>query len=80
MVALVESLQKAGATRATARRLAKETDPKASKGRPRNYVFRFQPKEKSFSLSLQFRKAQVPRTEIIRVLQSILEQLSQESD
>jgi ParB family chromosome partitioning protein len=80
MVALVEQLQKAGATREAARRLAREAKPKTGKGRPQNYVFRYQPKEKSFSLALQFRKAQVPRAEIIRVLQSILEQLAQEKD
>jgi ParB family transcriptional regulator, chromosome partitioning protein len=80
MVALVEELQKSGATRETARRLAKESKPKASRGRPQNFVFRYQPKEKSFSLALQFRKAQVPRAEIIRALQSILEQLAGEKD
>jgi ParB family transcriptional regulator, chromosome partitioning protein len=80
MVALVEGLQKGGATRETARRLAKESRPKPSRGRPHNYVFRYQPKEKSFSLALQFRRSQVPRAEIIRVLQSILEQLTQEKD
>jgi ParB family chromosome partitioning protein len=80
MVALVEQLQKTGGTREAARRLAKEAKPKTAKGRPHNYVFRFQPKEKSFSLSLQFRKAQVPRAEVIRVLQSILEQLAAEKD
>ncbi len=80
MVALVEELQKSGATREAARRLVKESKPKASRGRPQNFVFRYQPKEKSFSLALQFRKAQVPRAEIIRALQSILEQLAREKD
>jgi ParB family transcriptional regulator, chromosome partitioning protein len=80
MVALVEGLQKSGATREAARRLAKESRPKPARGRPHNYVFRYQPKEKSFSLALQFRKSQVPRAEVIRVLQSILEQLTQEKD
>ncbi len=80
MVRLIEELQKGGATRETARRLAKGSKPKATRGRPQNFVFRYQPKEKSFSLALQFRKAQVPRDEIIRVLQSILEQLAQEKD
>lgn len=80
MVALVDQLQKTGVSREAARRLSKEARPKAGRGRPQNYVFRFQPKEKSFTLALQFRKAQVPRAEIIRVLQSILEQLAQEKD
>jgi hypothetical protein len=38
-------------------------------------VFRYQPREKTFSLSLQFRKAQVPREEIIRSLQAIIDAL-----
>lgn len=80
MVTLVEQLQAAGATREAARRLARGAKAKGTKGRPQNYVFRYQPKEKSFSLSLQFRKTQVPRAEIIRVLQSILEQLAQERE
>ena len=49
-----------------ARRLAKAGKAKGAKGRPRNYVFRYQPREKSFNLSLQFRKAQVPREEVVR--------------
>jgi ParB family transcriptional regulator, chromosome partitioning protein len=80
MVSLVEELQKGGATREKARRLTKESRTKASRGRPQNFVFRYQPKEKSFTLALQFRKAQVPRAEIIRTLQSILEQLAQDEE
>lgn len=80
MVALVERLQQEGGsalTRQDARRIARET--KRPKGRPKHYVFRYQPREKSFSLSLQFKKAQVPREELIRVLQSILEELRADS-
>jgi ParB family chromosome partitioning protein len=80
MVAFIEQLQKTGGTREAARRIAKEARPKVSRGRPQNFVFRYQPKEKSFSLALQFRKAQVPRAEVIRTLQSILEQLMREKD
>jgi ParB family transcriptional regulator, chromosome partitioning protein len=81
MVALVGQLQQEGATRQTARRLAREAKPKtAAKGRPQNYVFRYQPKEKSFSLNLQFRKSQVPREEIVRALQAIIEDLTREDE
>jgi ParB family chromosome partitioning protein len=77
MVALVEQLQREGATRQTARRIAKEGKAKThSKGRPQNFTFRYQPKEKSFSLSLQFRKSQVPRDEIVRALQAIIADLT----
>jgi len=81
MVSLIGQLQQEGATRQTARRLAREGKAKASaKGRPHHYVFRYQPKERSFSLSLQFRKSQVPREEVVRALQSIIEDLTREDE
>ena len=73
MLRLVERLQGEGSTRAEARRIAKETKP--TKGRPRNFVFRYQPSEKTFTLNLQFRRAQVPKQEIIAALENILEDL-----
>lgn len=73
MIGLVERLQKEGSTRSEARRIAKEAKP--GRGRPKNFVFRFRPREKSFSLALQFRKASVPKDEIIRTLEAILENL-----
>lgn len=79
MVALVERLQKEGATtRQAARELTKDPKSKA-KGRPRNFVFKYQPKEKSFSLALQFRKADVPKDEVIRALQRIIQELQSQS-
>ena len=75
MVALIERLQKEGATRREARRIVREERPRKGKGRPRNFVFRFQPREKSYSLSLQFRKAEVPKDEIIQALERILHEL-----
>jgi hypothetical protein len=45
------------------------------RGRPRNFVFRYQPRERSFALSLQFRKGTVEKAEIIRTLERILEEL-----
>ena len=79
MVALVERLQKEGATtRQAARELTRDAKSKA-KGRPRNFVFKYQPKEKSFSLALQFRKTDVPRDEVIRALQRIIQELQSQS-
>jgi len=78
MTELVRQLQTDGATREKARRFAKAAKPRAVRGRPKNFVFRYQPKEKSFSLSLQFKKARVPREELIRTLQAILEELSKQ--
>ncbi len=75
MIALVERLQQGGATRQEARRIAHETKGRAGRGRPRHFVFRYQPPDKSFTVSLAFKKAHVPREEIIRTLQVILEEL-----
>ena len=80
MIGLIERLQSEGdVTRQQARKLSKAPKTGATRGRPRHYVFKFQPKEKSFSLSLQFKKNQVPREEIIATLQVILEQLRNEA-
>jgi hypothetical protein len=79
VVALIEHLQKEGVTRATARRATKDAK-RPSRGRPRHYVFRYQPKEKGFALALQFKKAQVPREEIVRALQAIIEDLMREDE
>jgi ParB family chromosome partitioning protein len=75
MIALIERLQSSGTTREQARRIAHQQKSKASRGRPRNFIFRYQPREKTFSLSLQFRKAQVPRDEVVRALQAIIDEL-----
>src|SRR6185295_1538171 len=75
MVALIERLQQEGTTREVARRAVKEEKTRPQRGRPKHFVYRYQPKEKSFALSLQFRKAQVPREEIVRALQAIIEEL-----
>jgi len=76
MVAFIERLQKEGApTRRQARAMVKEA--KKGRGRPRRFVFRYQPREKSFNLSLQFTKSDVPKDEIIRALESILADLRQ---
>jgi ParB family chromosome partitioning protein len=79
MVSLVERLQREGTTRAEARRL---TRPPAARGRgrPRNFVFKYQPKGERFALSLQFKKPQVPRREIIETLEMILARLKAEKD
>jgi ParB family chromosome partitioning protein len=77
MAALIDRLQKEGTTRSTARAIVREQKPK-SKGRPRHYVFRYAAPSKTFSLALEFKKSQVPRDEIVRVLQEIIEELTRE--
>ncbi len=78
MVSFIDRLQKEGGTRSEARRIAKEGRKAPAKGRPRHFVFRYQPKEKSFSLSLQFKRSDVPKEEIVRALRSILDELSRD--
>ena len=73
----IERLQQEGTTRHHARRIARETKGKI-KGRPKNYAVRYQPKDKTFSLTLQFRKSQVPREELVGALQSVIEDLMSE--
>ena len=75
MAALIERLAREGRTRVEARRLTRKEGTKRGRGRPRHFVFRFDPKGTDFSLQLQFRRAQVERAEIIRTLEEILEAL-----
>jgi hypothetical protein len=78
MVALLHKLQHQGTTRADARRLARPDTAKRGRGRPRHFVFKYQPRGKEFSLALQFRRGEVEREEIIRTLEAILESLRTE--
>jgi ParB family chromosome partitioning protein len=74
MVAFVERLTRAGAegvTREQARKVAAKPKP----GRPKSFVFQYRPPTKSFNLRLQFRKADVDRTEVIEALEGILSEL-----
>jgi ParB family transcriptional regulator, chromosome partitioning protein len=78
MIALVHQLRAEGVTRTHARRIVQETKAKTGRGRPKSYVFRFQPRDRSFSLVLQFRKSQVTREEIVRALQAVIEEMMAE--
>jgi ParB family chromosome partitioning protein len=77
MASLIERLSREGSTRAEARRLAKPGE-RRPKGRPRHFVFRFGPRGSEYSMSLQFRRSQVEKHEIIRALESILQSLRAE--
>jgi ParB family chromosome partitioning protein len=77
MAALIERLSREGSTRAEARRLAKPGEQR-TKGRPRHFVFRFGPRGSEYSMSLQFKRSQVEKDEIIRALESILDSLRAE--
>jgi ParB family chromosome partitioning protein len=78
MTALIRKLQESGATRAVARDVVR----KAKGGKParaRPFVFRYRPKEKTFSLTLQFRRSEVSRDEILAALQRIMKELREGS-
>lgn len=78
MIELLERFQKEGlTTRQQVRTLLKPVK-KGTRGRPRHFVFKYQPKEKTFSLALQFKRTDVPREEVVRALQSIIEDLMRE--
>jgi ParB family transcriptional regulator, chromosome partitioning protein len=78
MIELIERLQKDGLTTRQQVRTALKPVKKGAPGRPRNFVFKYQPKEKTFSLALQFKRTAVPREEVVRALQSIIEDLLRE--
>ena len=73
MIALVEKMTRDGNT--TRERLRKEAAAKPHRGRPRAFVFNFKPTSRAFKLHLTFSKSQVERSEIIGVLESIIEEL-----
>jgi hypothetical protein len=41
-------------------------------------VFRYAPGDKTYAVALRFKKSQVPREEIVRALQAIIEDLMRE--
>lgn len=75
MIELVKRFQTEGLTTRQQVRTVMKSVKKGAKGRPRNFVFKYQPKEKTFSLALQFKRSDVPRDEVVRALQSIIEEL-----
>jgi hypothetical protein len=75
MLELVERLARDGApTRQDARRILREAK-KPGRGRPKNYTYRFQPSGRPFTLTLQFRKRDVEKDELIDALQATLDEL-----
>ena len=76
MSALLGQLETQGKTRVEARRLTRKKA--AARGRPRHFVFRFEPKGKRAVLALQFKKPTVSRREIIETLETVLKELREE--
>ena len=76
MIALVEELTRDGSGGATREHARKATaKAKAGPGRPKAFVFHYRPPTKSFDLRLQFRKADVDKTEVIAALEGIIADL-----
>jgi ParB family chromosome partitioning protein len=80
MVLFLERLRDEGTTRAEARRLTRATSGKKSRGRPKNFVFKYEPKGRGIALSLKFKRPEVERAEIIEVLENVLDSLKREQD
>jgi ParB family chromosome partitioning protein len=68
---IFENIIKGGATRDS----LKADREKKKAGRPRNFSFKFQPKSKSFTLNMSFKKKEVDPEEIIRGLEEIILEL-----
>jgi ParB family chromosome partitioning protein len=78
MLALIERLQQGGATRAVARKIAKESRSKTSRRGP--FVFHYKPPDKGLDLKLKFKKSSVSTDEIIGALRKIIEDLLAKRD
>jgi ParB family chromosome partitioning protein len=78
MTALVERLGRDGATRTDARRLTQKAEPRRGRGRPKSYVFSFKPRGGPFALSLQFKRSEVDRDEVIEALEAVLRSLREQ--
>ena len=74
MLALVDQLASGSKTRDEARRLAK-APARRRPGRPKNFVFKFQPPSSPVRLSLQFKKADASKQDVIEALETILTDL-----
>jgi len=80
MLALIErvSSQAAGEQPVTREQL-RSAGRKPKAGRARAYVFQYRPTSKAFSLKLNFRKSDVPTTEVIEALEGIIQELRKAS-
>ena len=79
MLGLIERLQTSGATRAVARKIARESKG-ASPRRAAPFVFHYKPPDKGMDLKLKFKKSKVSTDEIIGALQKIIEDLVAKRD
>ena len=75
MVALLERVAQQGLTRDDLRRVARGASAQKAVSRKKPYTFKFRAPDKTFNLSLNFRKSTVDRDDLIEALEQILEQV-----
>ena len=85
ILALLEQVSQQGWTRDDLREVAKrrpvgEDSTARSGSRAKPYVFRFKDPDKTFNLSLSFRRSTVDRGDLITALEQILQQLKESED
>ncbi len=75
MVALLEQVAASGLSRDDLRARSSRRQPSGTKPRRKPYTFKFRAPDKTYSLSLSFRKSTVDRTDLIDALEQILKDL-----
>jgi ParB family transcriptional regulator, chromosome partitioning protein len=79
MIRLLEEVASHGLNRDDLRRRLRQRDRAGSRSmRRKPYAFKFRSRDKSFTLNLTFRQSEVERTDLIRALRQILEELQAE--
>jgi ParB family transcriptional regulator, chromosome partitioning protein len=74
MIRLLEEVARHGLNRDDLRRRMRR-DPQSKSRRRKPYTFKFRAPDKTYSLSLSFRQSEVEKTDLIRALEQILQQL-----
>jgi ParB family chromosome partitioning protein len=75
MIALIERLTRDGGGAAVTREQARKVVAKPKAGRPKAFVFNYRAPAKTFNLKLQFKKADVDKSEVIAALEGIIKEL-----
>lgn len=75
MIALIERLTRDGGGAAVTREHARKVVAKPKAGRPKAFVFNYRAPAKTFNLKLQFKKADVDKSEVIAALEGIIKEL-----
>jgi ParB family chromosome partitioning protein len=78
MMELVRRIRDEGLQRADARKIKKVS--KGTPDRSRPFVFKFQPEDKHYRISMQFKKHEVDREEVIDALRELIRQLEAADD